>query len=73
MNIMLEPTEPNWATLQRIADALGVPVEQFLTGALPVDTEECLRLCSMIKTEEGRRRAVEALRAIVDGEAEQRD
>ena len=58
--------EPDRAILQRIADALGMSVEQFFTGNLPVDESECLRLWNRIKTLEGRRRALEALRKIVD-------
>ena len=64
--IMAKPTEPDWAVLQRIADALGVPVERFFTGSLPVNADECLYLWSRITTEEGRLRALEALRSIAD-------
>ena len=70
---MVKSAEPDRVILERIADALGVPVERFFTSSSSVDTEECLRLWSMIKTQEGRRRAVEALRAIADREADQRD
>jgi transcriptional regulator with XRE-family HTH domain len=61
---MAKPREPDRAVLQRIADALGVPVERFFTGSLPVSADECLYLWSRIRTAEGRLRALEALRAI---------
>ncbi|TXN76585.1 hypothetical protein FV228_00070 [Methylobacterium sp. WL18] len=63
--------EPDRAILQRIADALGVPVEWFFTGSLPVDADECLHIWAKIRTEEGRRRALEALRTMADEELEQ--
>jgi len=65
---MAKSAEPDRAALQRIADALGVPVERFSTGSLPVNVDECLYLWSRIRTVEGRRRAVEALRTIADEE-----
>ena len=62
--------EPAWAVLRKIADALGVSVERFFTVKSPSDDssdeDECLRLWSEIKTEEGRRRALEALRTIAE-------
>jgi transcriptional regulator with XRE-family HTH domain len=61
---MAKLAEPDRAILERLADALGVPVERFFTGSLPVDTDECLHLWSVIRTAEGRLRALEALRAI---------
>ncbi|MCJ2050666.1 hypothetical protein [Methylobacterium sp. J-070] len=64
--IMARSAEPDRATLQRIADALGVPVERFFTDSLPVYADECLNLWSRIKTVEGRLRALEALRTIAD-------
>lgn len=63
---MDQSSEPDRAILKRIADALGVPVERFFTGSLPVDASECLRLWCLIKTEDGRLRALDALRAIAD-------
>jgi hypothetical protein len=65
---MSSSVAPNRATLERIADALGVPVEQLYAGSLPVDGDACLRLWSRIRTDEGRRRALEALRVIADEE-----
>jgi transcriptional regulator with XRE-family HTH domain len=59
---------PDRAILQRIADALGVPVERFFSDSLPADADECLRLWDRIRTDEGRRRALEVLRTIADEE-----
>ncbi|MCJ2051039.1 hypothetical protein [Methylobacterium sp. J-070] len=66
--IMVRSAEPDRAALQRIADALGVPVERFFTDSLPVNADGCLYLWSRIRTAEGRQRALEALRAIADEE-----
>lgn len=63
---------PKHAVLRQIADALGLPVERFLTdpaSARPTATaDECLRLWSRITTEVGRQQALEALRMIADQE-----
>ena len=62
--------EPAWAVLRKIAGALGVPVERFFAARSSSDVlsgeDECLRLWSEIKTEEGRRHALEALKAIAE-------
>ena len=59
-----------FATLRRVAEALGVHVKQFFTEAPQptrcASTVESLRLWSEITTEEGRRDALRALQAIVD-------
>lgn len=64
--------EPDWATLHRLADALGVPVERFFAEKPPAgeaaSTDECLRLWFKIETEEGRRQALEALRGVAERE-----
>ena len=56
--------------LRQIADALGKPVECFFADPVStqssVDAGECLRLWSEIKSDEGRRQALQALRAIVE-------
>jgi len=57
---------PDRVILERIAEALGVPVERFFSDSLPVDADECLYLWSRIRTAEGRVRALEALRSIAD-------
>lgn len=62
--------EPDRAILKRIAEALGVPVERFFGASPPPGADECLDLWSRIKTEAGRRRALDALRTIVDEETE---
>ncbi|WCS23747.1 hypothetical protein LOK46_21650 [Methylobacterium sp. NMS14P] len=63
---------PAQVLLCRVADALGIPVDSFLTDPLPEEmaltTEQCLRLWSEIKTDEGRQQALEALRAIAEQE-----
>jgi pyrroloquinoline quinone (PQQ) biosynthesis protein C len=64
--IMTNVVDPEWDALQRIARALGVPVEQLFANNPPVSTDECLRLWSKITTDEGRRQALNALRMIVD-------
>lgn len=64
--IMEKSADPQRAVLRRIADKLGVPVEQFFTGNLSSDADECLRLWLRIKTDEGRRKALEALRAVAE-------
>ena len=60
--------------LRSIADALGVSVERFFVGNSPGDvasyTDDCLRLWSRIKTDEGRARALRALQAIADEEVD---
>ena len=65
--------DPKRDVLHSIADALGVPVEQFYSdGPAPrtsTGEDDCLRLWSRIRTEEGRAQALEALQAIVDEEA----
>lgn len=58
--------------LRRIADTLSIPVEQFFTDKpfpeAAARAEECLQLWSKIATEEGRQRALEALRSIAERE-----
>jgi hypothetical protein len=70
---MPKPDKTSLVILERIATALGVPVEQFVTNDLRSETvpraDECLRLWFKIKTPEGRRRALESLRAIGESEA----
>lgn len=65
---MAKPECIGQASLIRIADALNVPVKSFFTDnssrELDIGADECLRLWSEIKTGEGRRQALEALRAI---------
>ena len=63
---MNKPAEPGRAILQRIADDLGVPVEQFFTSSVRSEADEYLRLWLRIKTQEGRLRALEAVRTIAD-------
>jgi pyrroloquinoline quinone (PQQ) biosynthesis protein C len=63
---MTNAVDPEWDALQRIARALGVPVEQLFANNPPNNTDECLRLWSEITTDEGRRQALNALRMIVD-------
>lgn len=65
---MQSPKTSEVAILQRIADAIGVPVERFSEGDAFVDTDRCLRLWFRIGTAEGRRRALETLQAIGDEE-----
>lgn len=53
-----------------IAETLNLPAEYFYTeptvpGSV-AEANECLRLWSRIRTPEGRRRALEVLRALVD-------
>ena len=67
---MPESDTPTLEALRRIADALGVPVEQFFSASSPVGADECLHLLFRIRTEAGRKRALGALRAIVDEETE---
>lgn len=59
-----------WAVLSRLASVLNVPVERFFADVPPPETDisadECLRLWSKIKTSEGRRQAMEALRVIAE-------
>lgn len=66
--IMEKYDEPARALLQQIADALGVPVEQFFGPSPSAGADEILHLWSRIRTEAGRTRALEALQAIVDEE-----
>ena len=61
---MTEPAQTTRIVLQRIADALDVPVQRFFDERMPSDADECLRLWLKIKTQEGRHRALEALREI---------
>jgi len=63
---MAKPGQPELAILQQIADALGIPVEWLFTDSLPVDADECLRLWFIIRTQEARCRALDALTAIAD-------
>ncbi|KQO59049.1 hypothetical protein ASF24_12710 [Methylobacterium sp. Leaf86] len=56
------------ALLQRIAHEIGVPVQQFYNDSTPLDASECLSLWFKIRTQEGRYRALQALRAIVEDE-----
>ena len=67
-SIMNKSAEPARAILQRIADDLGVPVEQFFTGDMLSEADEYFRLWLRIKTPKGRLRALEAVRAIADEE-----
>lgn len=59
-------------SLRRIADVLGVPVERFFTRERTSEgldgAGECLNLWLRIRTPEGRRKALESLRAIVESE-----
>lgn len=66
---MPEPAQTIRIVLQRIADALDVPVERFFDERMPSDTDECLRLWLNIGTQEGRHRALEALRRISSEES----
>lgn len=56
------------AVLHRLADTLGIPVEQFFTGKPDLEgtagADECLRLWFQIATEGGRQQALAALKAI---------
>lgn len=70
--VMKISDEPARAILQRIADGLDVPVERFFDDSLPSDGSELLRLWSRIKTQEGRRLALDALRVIADAEPARR-
>lgn len=61
--------------LQQVADALGMPVEQFFAAnahsdvvAEAAETADCLDLWSRIRTAEGRRRVLDTLRVIVRAE-----
>ena len=66
--IMEESEKRVAAILQRIADEIGVPVQQFSTDTTPLDASECLSLWFSIRSPEGRYRALQALRAIVEDE-----
>ncbi|GLS68185.1 hypothetical protein GCM10007890_01970 [Methylobacterium tardum] len=70
---MNEMDKPDRATLRRLAEALGVPVEQFFKNAMSTeataDGDECLRLWLSIRTAEGRARALKMLREIVEEKA----
>ncbi|MDO9428383.1 MAG: hypothetical protein Q7T93_16320 [Methylobacterium sp.] len=58
------------ARLRMIAETLNLPTEYFYieptTPGSVADANECLRLWSRIRTPEGRRRALEILRALGD-------
>lgn len=64
---------PALVTLIKIADALGVSAECFFTQASPTvpvaSEDECLRLWSEIRTEEGRQQALAVMRVIATLEA----
>lgn len=59
---------PRRVLLHQIADALGVPVERLFADLSPAETDgsadECLEIWSRIRTDMGRRHALQALRAI---------
>ena len=63
---------PEHPVVQKIADALGVPVACFFANPRstgPASGEdECLRLWGEIRTEEGRRQALQLLRVIAQME-----
>lgn len=62
---------PYRARLGMIADIVGCSVENFLDGSVSVeldDTAEMLRLWSAIRTGEGRRVALNAMRTIVEAQ-----
>ena len=69
---MEEFNPPEAAILRQIADALGIPVERFLTLEPPSEgaegMNECLNLWLKIRTSEGRRKALNGLRAIIESE-----
>ena len=65
---MTKDSESGRAILTRLSETLGLPVERFFTDKLCMEAwegaDECLRLWSEIRTEEGRQQALEALRTI---------
>lgn len=67
---MEQPFAREHAMLQKISDLLGVPIESFLASSLPLNsdmnTQQCLRLWHEISTEDGRKEALNALRAIAN-------
>lgn len=68
---MAEPKAEALARLQQLADVLGVPVDQFTTGKVPVGLmadNECLRLWSLLKTDKARQQALDFLRSLADEE-----
>jgi hypothetical protein len=69
---MRENEQAETAVLRRVADALGMTVDRFFTAAqargTDINSDECLRLWSEIATEDGRRQALEAMRAIIGRE-----
>ncbi|MCJ2116849.1 hypothetical protein MKK65_09755 [Methylobacterium sp. J-001] len=64
--------KPESQTLRTLAGILGVSVKHFFDGALAsdgtADSQECLRLWSCIRTDEGRQRALTYLRGILEDE-----
>ncbi|WP_162561255.1 hypothetical protein [Methylobacterium terrae] len=58
--------------LRAIAEMLSLSTDQLFLDDTKIDglfgVHECIRLCLAIQTEDGRRRAIEVLRQIVDGE-----
>lgn len=68
--IMASSDEAKRAVLDRLSRVLGVPVDRFFTELSPTGTitnaDECLRLWSMITTEDGRQQALRALQVILD-------
>ncbi|WP_156311690.1 hypothetical protein [Methylobacterium platani] len=58
--------------LSAIAQTLGLPIDQLFLGGDKIDglfdVHECIRLYLAIQTEDGRRRAIDFLRQIVDDE-----
>lgn len=69
---MEEVDEPRREVLGRLSNALGILREDFFVDVPHTSTtanaEECLRLWFKIATDDGRRQALEALRAIADTE-----
>ncbi|KQP10023.1 hypothetical protein ASF28_02330 [Methylobacterium sp. Leaf99] len=69
---MSSPDNATTAHLKAIAAALQIPLDQLVENAATCeldDANECLRLWCLLKTTEGRGRALAALRAVADGEA----
>jgi hypothetical protein len=66
-----EDSPPIWK-LRLIAEILKVPVERFFVDDTPPDgvlgTDECLRLWSLIRTSDGRDRALKCLREVLADE-----
>jgi hypothetical protein len=68
---MPSPDNATMAHLNAIAAALKIPLGQLVENGATCeldDASECLRLWCLLKTTEGRGRALAALRAVVDGE-----